>query len=71
MNTQEFYDRVQPLIDEFENSEQSSSLSLIFVDNENIRAKLFGYVEEIAHAIKSLAEDEPFYQRLIDLLQKP
>lgn len=71
MTTQEFYDRIQPLIEEFENSEQSSSLSLIYVDDANIRAKLFGYVEEIAHAIKSLAKTEPFYQRLIDLLQKP
>ena len=71
MTTQEFYDRIKPLIDEYENSEQSSSLSLIFVDNENIRAKLFGYVEEIAKAIKQLSKDEKVYQRLMDYLQKP
>lgn len=71
MTTQEFYDRIQPLIDEYENSEQSSSLSLIFVDNENIRAKLFGYVEEIAKSIKELAKEEKVYQKLMDYLQKP
>ena len=71
MTTQEFYDRIQPLIEEFENSEQSSSLSLIYVDNANIRARFFGYVEEIAHAIKELSKDEKVYQKLMDYLQKP
>lgn len=71
MTTQEFYDRIQPLIEEFEKSEQSSSLSLIFVDDVNIRARFFGYAEEIAKAIKELAKDEKVYQRLMDYLQKP
>lgn len=71
MTTQEFYDRIQPLIEEFEKSEQSSSLSLIYVDDVNIRAKLFGYVEEIAKSIKELAKEEKVYQKLMDYLQKP
>ena len=71
MTTQEFYDRIQPLIDEYENSEQSSSLSLIFVDDVNIRARFFGYAEEIAKSIKELAKEEKVYQRLMDYLQKP
>ncbi|MBR4552880.1 MAG: hypothetical protein IKO20_04070 [Bacteroidaceae bacterium] len=71
MTTQEFYDRIRPLIDEFENSEQSSSLLLIYVDDVNIRARIFGYVGEIAQAIKEISEDEKVYQKLMDYLQKP
>ena len=71
MTTQEFYDRVKPLIDEYENSEQSSSLLLIYVDDVNIRARFFGYAGEIAHAIKEISKDEKVYQKLMDYLQNP